>query len=806
MMAMLESIGQDIRFAVRALRRAPAVAATAVVTLALGVAAAAVVFSVLFSLLVSPLPYRDVDRSVVVSLRGITDVGGWKGRSFFSSAEFEAFRDRSHVLEDLIGARTGTVLFHEDGRSTRVLRGAHVTANAFEFLGVPPLAGRSFTDADGRPGAAMVFMMNHRVWQAEFGGDPAILGRTFVLNGEARTLVGIMPPRFHADNADVWIPFVLGGDWGAGLAVTGRLKPGIDIEAAAADLDAVAQQLAAENPGGNFPDRFTTIVRPYLDTVFGDFKTTLYVLLAAALLLLGIASSNVANLLIARTVSREREVAVRAAIGASRARILRQLGVECVVLAAGAAAVGLLLAFVGLRIVVALIPAGTIPPDTLITMHPAVLGASVTIAVVTTLLCGLVPAIHLIDTDRNPRAAMAGRPGAGRLRAALIVVEVALSVVLLMGAATLVRGFLTLTRVDLGIDPQNVLFVRPWLPPEYDSAEKKNAFSRQLLDRLKALPGVTSAAQSMLVPPLTHDWSDTLIPGKPHAERWETRFELCSEDYFEVLGLRLLRGALFTEADVLGRRLVTVVNQTFADRYFPGEDPLGQRVRFQVLDRPFLDAPHNVYFEIVGVVANHQTWGGAWQIVPQAFLPYSIQGFSWRTFLVKTSVPPESLQRVVRDAIWDVDPQVGISAAGSIEGSLRDFYRDPQFDLAALGAFAAVGLGLVAAGVFSVMAFVVSSRTREIGVRMAIGAMQRQIAAMVIGTALRLIAIGFALGGVAVYALSGTLGAWIPGMTAADPLSLAVVGLVVVLAGLAASGLPALRAARVDPVVVLRVE
>jgi predicted permease len=387
-----------------------------------------------------------------------------------------------------------------------------------------------------------------------------------------------------------------------------------------------------------------------------------------------------------------------------------------------------------------------------------------------------------------------------------VVAEVALCVVLLTGAAHLMRGYLQLTRVDLGFDPRNVLFVRPWFPSQYDTAEKKNAFTRQLLERLKAMPGVVSAAQSMLVPPLTHDWSDTIIPGKPHVERWETRFEVCSETYFDVLGLRPLRGSLFTEADVEARRLVTVVNQAFVAQYLRGEDPIGQRVRFQVLDRPFLDAPHNVYFEIVGVVANHKTWGGEWQTVPQAFLPYSVQGFSWRTFLARTSVGPDLLQRGVRDAIWAIDPRVGVSAAGSIEGSLRDFYRDPRFDLVTLGAFAALGLGLVAAGVFSVMAYAVSTRTREIGIRVAIGALGRQIALMVMRTGGRLIAFGYLLGVVAAYSLSRLAAGWLPGISATDPLMLAAAGAVIAVVGLGACLLPALRAARVDPVIALRVE
>jgi putative ABC transport system permease protein len=323
---------------------------------------------------------------------------------------------------------------------------------------------------------------------------------------------------------------------------------------------------------------------------------------------------------------------------------------------------------------------------------------------------------------------------------------------------------------------------------------------------MQAMPGVTAVAESMLVPPLTHDWSDTIIPGKPHTERWETRFEVCSEGYFETLGLQRLRGTLFSEADVAAKRLVTVVNQTFVRRYFPNEDPLGKRVKFQVLDRPFLDAPHDTYFEIIGVVADHRTWGGEWQTAPQAFLPYSVQGFSFRTFLARTSVDSDSLLKSTREAVWAIDPRVGISASGSIERSLRDFYRDPQFDLATLGAFAGIGLALVAIGVFSVMAYTVSLRTHEIGVRMALGARQRQILRMVILQGLRLVAAGSAMGLVAAYAFSGVLVSRISGVPATDPVTFVVVATFVVTVGLTACLLPARQATRVDPLLALRYE
>ena len=803
----IHSCWQDCRYAVRMLRNSPGFSTVAVLTLALGIGAATVMFSVVYNVLVDPLPYRDFDRSVVFSMRGLTDAGGWKGRAWFSSQEFRAFRDSNHVFEDLIASQNRTVL-HDDGRSTRLFRGAYVTTNTFDYLGVPPLLGRTFTAGDGRAGAPRVFAMNYRLWRNEFGADPGVIGKTFQLDGEPTTLVGIMPPRFNAFSSDIWMAHGL--DRGV-LSPMGRLKPGISVETAAKDLDAIAHRFAKENPGGNNPEPFAIVARTFLDSLLGDFKRTLYGLLAAVLLLLLIACSNVANLMLARASSREREIAMRAAIGATRGRLIRQLLIESLVLGAAASAAGCGLGYLGLKVVVALIPPGSIPAETTIEMNAPVLLMSLGLTVLTTVLCGLAPALHLVRGDLQPRLAgsskgIGGGARHGRLRDGLVVTEVALSIFLLIGAGVLMRGFVVLTSVDLGFNPRNILYVRPWLPREYDTADKKNAFTRQLLQRMQAMPGVTSVAESMLVPPLTHDWSDTIIPGKPHTERWETRFEVCSEGYFQTLGLQLLRGTLFSEADVAAKRRVTVVNQTFARRYFPGEDALGKRVKFQVFDRPFLDAPHDTYFTIVGVVADHRTWGGEWQTAPQAFLPYSVQGFSFRTFLARTSVDSDSLLKSAREAIWAIDPKVGISASGSIEQSLRDFYRDPKFDLVTLGAFAGIGLALVAAGIFSVMAFTVSLQTHEIGVRMALGARQALILRMVLLRGLRLIVAGGAVGLAAAYAFSSVLVSGVSGVSATDPGTFVVVAAIVASVGLTACFLPARQASRVDPLLALRWE
>ncbi len=809
----IDNIIRDFRFALRSLRKDRRFAFIAIFALALGIGATSVMFSVVYNVLLDPLPYKSVNRSVVIRLENLANAGGWKGRNNFSPPEVTAFREQNHVFEDLVAYEQSSVIY-DDGKSRRALNGMSVTTNTFEYLGVPPLLGRALIPVDGTPAAPLVFVMNYRLWQTEFGGDAKILGTTFFLNDKPRTLVGIMPPRFNAYGASVWLPVSPDEGW---LALMGRLKPGVSVQAAAADLDAIAHRLQRLNPGEKetYPEKFAIEARTLLDSLIGDFKRTLYALLAAVLMLLLIACSNVANLLMARATAREREMAMRATLGATRTRLIRQLLVESFVLAAAASLVGCALAYSSLRVVQALIPAGMIPEETLIRMNAPVLFLSLGITVIVTFLCGLAPAFYVVRGDLQPRFAGSGNgcgdhSRRGKLRAGLVITEVALSIVLLIAAGLVMRSFLILTRVDLGFNPRNILYFRLSLPTTYDhSREKQNMLTHQLLDRLRALPGVTSVAETMLQPPLTYDWSETIIPGKPHAERWETRYGICSAGYFQTLGLPLLRGRFFSEDDVNAQRYLMVVSQMFARQYFLAEDPLGQKVKLQVLDRPFLDAPHDTYFEIVGVVGDYKTRGyevPSWQSFPQAFIPYSVQGFSWRTYMVRTAVDPNSLLQSIGKEVRAVDPSVGITTSGTLEGSLQDFYRGPQFELVTFTAFAAIGLVLVVIGVFSVMAYTVSLQTHEIGIRLALGAKQRNILLFALIRGFRLIAAGILTGLAASLAFTRFLSSQLSGVSPTDPWTFAVAVTIVVFVGMAACVIPARRAANVDPLVALRYE
>jgi putative ABC transport system permease protein len=660
--------------------------------------------------------------------------------------------------------------------------------------------------------------MNYHFWQSEFGGDPKILNTIFILNGIPSTLVGIMPQRFNAFRANFWLPI---RDEGNIPSVMGRLKPGVSVQAAGADLDAIAHRYQKANPGGPFPlpEIFAIVPQTLLDSLIGGFKETLYGLLAAVLLLLLIACSNVANLLLARATAREKEMAMRSTLGASRARLIQQLFAESFVLAAVASIAGCALAYFALKIVVALIPAGTLPEETVIHMNAPVLLLALGITLLTTMLCGLAPALHTMRGDLQPRLAGCGKGVGttfhhGKLRAALVIGEVALSIVLLIGAGLLMRSFLVLTRVDLGFDPKNVLYFRLSLPKAYNTdvdvtRERKNALTRQILDRLRALPGVTSVSESTEEPPLQDEWSDTIIPGKPHAQRWQTTLESVSEGYFQMLGLPLIRGRFFSEDDVSAARQVMVVNQAFVRQYFPAEDPLGRRVKMEVLDRTFLDAPHNTYFEIIGIVRDYKTRNfdnPAWADLPEAFIPYSVQGYSWRTYMARTASDPTLLLKTVGQEVRTIDPNVGIATSGTLEGSLRALYRGPQFELVTLGSFASISLLLVMIGISSVMVYTVSLRTHEIGIRMALGAQQRNILRLVLLNGLRLVAAGIFFGLLASHALTRFLASQVSGVSTTDPTTFAAVSALILLVGLAACFLPARRAAQTDPLVALRYE
>jgi len=816
---LLDGFRHDFVYASRGLKANLRSSIIAILALALGICASTVVFSFVYNAVFQPVPYEDFQRSVVFKIQNLANAGGWKERDYFFAPEVRAFREQNHVFEEMI-AYAHRRDYYNDRKFVRYLPwGAVVTANTFEYLGVKPQFGRGITPEDGKPGAPPVFVMSYRLWQTEFGGAPDLLGKVFILDDRPTTLIGIMPKHLEPLGASYWVPATVDESepsLAGGAQPMGRLKPGVSLQAAAADLNEIAHRLQKDGLAVKFfPEKFAIIPQYFIDTLIGNFKTTLYALLCAVLLLLLIACSNVANLLLARATTRELEIAMRAVMGASRGRLIRQLLMESLLVAFMASAAGCGLAFLFVKILVAMIPAGTLPSETVVRLNAPVLLLSLGATMLTALFCGLAPALHLARCDLQPplsgsRKGTAERGRSGRLRNALVVSQVAFSIALLVGAGLFMRSFLVLTRVDLGFNPKNIFYFRldPTMYAQREYSERKarqNALTRRLLEELRALPGVESAAESVQEPPLNYEWSDTIIPGRPHAERWETRFEICSEDYFRVLGVPLMKGRLFSEDDIAAAPLVMVMNQAFAHQYFPNENPLGQRVKLEVLDRPFARGLHDAYFEVVGVVRNYRTRGdNSWQDFPEVFIPYSVQAFSWRTFMARTSLDANLFLKVASEKLSQIDPSVRIQASGTVERELQDYYRGPKFELVTLSAFGAVGLLLVIIGVASVMAYSVSLRTHEIGVRMAIGAQQSRIVRLVLLGGLRLVALGTVLGLAASFALARFFASQISGVPINDPWTLSAVVSAVVISTIAACVFPARRAASVDPLVALR--
>ena len=818
--ALTDSLLRDFRYALRSLRKDYRFSLVAILALALGIGASTVVFSVVYNAIFETVPYKNFSRLVVFKIDNLANAGGSKGRAYFFSDEVRAIRENNRVFEETI-AYENRRDFYRTGKSGFFLPfGAAVTANTFDFLGVAPLFGRGFSPEDSKPDSPPVFVMSYQLWRNEFGADPQILGKKFVLGDRQTTLVGVMGPRFEAFGATYWMPAKTDKtqpSLESGAHLMGRLKSGVGLRAAVENLNQIAHELQRIGDAGEFPEKFAIVPQTLLNSLLGNFKQTLYALMAAVLLLFLIACSNVANLLLARATSRQREMAMRATMGASRARLVRQLLIESALLTATASAVGCVVAFLSLKVVVALIPAGTLPGQEAIRLNGAVLLLTLGAAVVTVFLTGLAPALHVVRGDLQSRLTGSntgtGETGRhGKLRGSLVVSQVAFSVVLLIGAGLLMRSFFVLTHVELGFNPSNLFYFRldPTMYAQSEELERKtrqNVLTQRLLERLRALPAVVSASESEQEPPLNYDWSDTIIPGRPHAERWETRYEICSEDYFKTLGVPLLHGQMFSEDDVLAARLVMVVNQAFVRQYFPNENPIGQHVKLDVLDRPYLAAPHDTYFEVVGVVADYKTRGdNSWQDYPEVFIPYSVQAFSWRTFIARTPIDPALFLGTVSKELSELDPDVRIAKSGTVEHELREYYRGPQFELATLAAFACVGLVLVIVGVSSVMAYSVSLRTHEIGVRMAIGAQRSNILRLVVFGGFRLIALGIVLGLAASYGLTRFLASQFSGVSITDPGTFTTVAVVVVAAGVAACWIPARQAASVDPLVALRSE
>lgn len=812
------TLGQDIRYALRNLRKSPGFAIVAVLTLALGIGASTAIFSVVDNILMEPFPYPDAQRFMSPQIHD-TEQNQQNWRGMFNGPECLEYAEQNHVFDGVIAAASSDVLYRS-AEGTLRFNGAYVTPGTFEFLGVPALLGRVMQPADYEPGAPPVFVLRYKTWVKEFGADPQIVGKTFTLNGEPRTLIGIMPPRFGWFGADMWVPDrpsrtldskEFAGAFPRYWFLLGHLKPGVSKKQAEADLDVVANRLASIYPK-EYPKHFSLQVQSLADGVVGRFRTTIFIVLAAVGLLLLIGCGNVANLLLARAVTREREFAIRSALGASRWRLVRQLLVESSLLALGGAVVGTLFAWGGLKFLVALVPQDIIPAEAIIRLNAPVLVFTLGVAGLTAVVFGLVPALKAAHKDVNEplRDSTRGSSGGfrhGRLRNAVVVLEVALSLTLLVTAGLLMRSFVALRDVHLGLQPDHILVARLPLPLErYKTAEQITGFYRPLLERLKALPGVVDATETSTLPPYGGIRSDIEIPGKTHDEKWNALFQLCSEGYFSVLKIQFLDGRGFTEAEVSGARKLAVVNQTFVKKYLGNENPIGKQVRIAQLAE-FDDAVKDPMFEIIGLVADAKNQGLQDPTLPEIWVPYTVTGSAFRGILVRTAGEPLSMLNAVQHEIWATDSNVALTFTGTLEGYISQFsYAGPRFGFLLMTIFAGVGLVLATIGVYSVLAYTTSCRTQEIGIRMALGAEGSDVLGMVLRVGLRLVGIGVGLGLLVSVALGRVIATQLWGVSAYDPWTLVCVPVVLLLTGLVACWLPAQRAADVDPLVALRYE
>jgi len=810
----MNTVFQDLKYGLRVMGKNREFTAVAVLTLALGIGAATTIFSVIDNVLLNPFPYVDAQRIVMITIHNTAD-NRPGGRSAFRDAEFLDLQEQNHVFDAVIGGSGQDVLYF-NGQGTEQFDGGLTTPNMFQVLGVPALLGRTLLPDDAKPGAPPVFLMAYKLWATRFNLDPRIVGRMFILNNVPTTLIGVMPPRFTKLGSDVWIPVVPDRSRsekdGHFYMFQAHLKPGVTLRQAQADVNVIAHRLAQIYPK-NYPKQFSVEIDTWVDRLVGQFGKTLYTLAAAVGLLLLIACSNVANMLLAHGSAREKEMAIRASVGASQGRLVRQLLIESFILALGGAFAGCMLAFAGVKILVRFIPQDTIPHEAVIGLNLPVLAFCVVVSILTAVLAGLAPALQtarldIVERLKDSAGTLSVGFRRGKLRSSLVVAEVALSLVLLAGAGLLMRSFVALQEVDLGLRPDNILVARIPLPRgQYTTAAAKQQFFRSLLERVSALPGVVSATETSTLPPYGGIPSEIEISGKTHSDKWDAIFQLVSEGYFRTLGIRQLRGRTLSEVEVNDARKVAVINQTLARKYFGQDDPIGRSLTLKMLGTEITPPVTDPVFEVVGIVADAKNQGIQEPPRPEVFIPYTISGSFERGILVRTARDPLAMLDTLRKEIWSVDRNVALTMTGSLDDYLKRFtYAEPRFSLILLGVFAGIGLVLVALGVYSLIAYTVSRQTREIGIRMSLGATRPQVHRMVLRMGLQLIALGAAAGLLLSFGATRVLSHQLWNISPRDPMTLTAVVCIMLVAGLAATYFPARRATQVDPIVALRYE
>jgi predicted permease len=809
-MSWLDRLRQDLRFGARNLARTPGVTAIAVLSLALGIMATTAIYSVIHGVIVDPFPYRDVDRLMSVRVR---DLGSPGGRTGYSTDQFLEIAERNTIFDGVIASTISDVLWTGDGEPQR-LRGNYVTTNTFQVMGVPPLRGRAIAPTDGTPGAPDVAVLGHRFWRRQFGGDPRVVGRDLRLNGKVRTVVGIMPKRFMWRGADVYLPVTFErGRVVEGVRfvhLLGRLKPGVTEARAETDLRPIIEDLKKREPG-QFPERWAVGLLSFKETFPSSIREALWILFGAVALLLLIACANVSNLLLSKAASRQKEMAVRAALGADRWRLVRQLLTESLLLALTGGALGVGLAFGALKAILAIVPPDTIPDESDVAINASVLLFTLGVSMLTALVFGLAPALHGSTTDLARPLKAAGRGvggGAGpkALRHGLVVAEVALSLMLLVGASLMVRTLIAMQSVDFGIRTDRVLTMRvPLSEQRYPEPERRTALFRELLRRVREVPGVVTVGLNTGMHPLGNWSMQVEVDGSDRPDTRPVLVHQVDPDYPRVMGIALRQGRLFEESEVAAGQHVALVNQAFVRRYSDGREPLGRVVRIPRLrTSPF--AVTDDSFQVVGVVHDTVNRGFADEILPEVYLPYTITGRA-DTLVILAQVEPGALASAIRREVYAVDKDQPVTQVRTVAAALDEFvFSRSRFNLVLFSVFAALGLALAVIGVYGVMSNAVAEQTREIGVRIALGARFGDIAGMIVGRGLKLLGAGILLGLAGSLAAARLLAQQVWRVSPFDPVSFAVVSLLLLIVGVQACFWPARRAARVDAVTALRYE
>ncbi len=804
---------QDLRYGVRMLRKNPGFTCIAVLALALGIGANTAIFSVVDAILLKPLPYKNPDQLVVI-WENATHLGFPKNTP--SPANFLDWREQSTVFNGMAAFAERSFNLTGVGEPER-LDGRRVSANLFDLLGVKPLFGRTFAADEDKPGTK-VAIINEGLWKRRFGSDPKVIGRALTLNGESYTVVGVMPgsvrlPAFGNWRDQVWVPLAFTAEEAAGrgnhyLEVIARMKPGVTLQKARTEMQTIAARLAQEYPKYNL--RIGSVVNPLSEEIVGDMKPALLVLLGAVAFVLLIACANVANLLLARAAARQKEIALRLALGADRARLTKQLLVESVLLSLLGGGVGLVLAYAGLNILTRFIPpdlaqAGAIAID------GKVLGFTLLIALVTGLLFGLAPASQVSHFNLNDTLKEGGRDsGAGtrgkRLRSSLVIAEVAVSFILLIGAGLLINSFMHLRNLDPGFRVDHLLALNVDLSEvKYPDNARRTAFFDEVVRRVQALPGVRSVAVAGNLP-FTYN-GDSMpiavegIPDPPPDEWPDVIYRAVGPGYFGTMGIPLVRGRDFNDQDTINSPMTVVVSEKAAQHYWPNDNPIGKRLKGGATSS---DAPWRT---VIGVVKDVRQNDFIAEPKMQMYFDYrQLISLTPNALVIRTDVDPLSLASSVRNAIWAVDKDQTVANIDSMENIVAGAVARQRFSMLLLAVFAGLALVLAAVGIYGVMSYSVAQQTREIGIRIALGAKRSNVLRMTLGQGMKLVGTGLAVGLLGALLLTRVMASLLFGISATDPFTFLSIALVLLAVAALASYLPALRATKVDPMIALRAQ